>query len=288
MEALWEKSWSIKLDGEVGRRESELVLSLPSEIWAEIFLYLDLETYRIVTNSTPFLRQIGYDKYLRDRYTEIHIECKVVKPHFRSEGDHFNYHLCGLEEFGPSRRIRFDCWGKELSEGILVHGEKEAEWIVIAYLGIISPSSIILWLTRYRQGKREGRLIGLMPPNVEAWKNVSVERFWEQLRSGELESSWEIVAKGDYVNGKKEGPWLDIIPVRIDSEGLQYDQREGKYSNDKKLGPWKERSSSGIEAIGNYVDDKKEGLWNYYSDGKLFMYGEYRKGFRCGKWEITS
>lgn len=96
-----------------------------------------------------------------------------------------------------------------------------------------------------------------------------------------------ISAKGKYVNGNKDGYWLEA-------------KGEGRYVNGKKEGFWKEYSDSRKESEtlavsqGYYKNGKKEGQWKEFNSVAYVMEqwaietGTYKNGVRTGLWKFTT
>ena len=122
-----------------------------------------------------------------------------------------------------------------------------------------------------QDGRKHGRLI------VEgSYREGDVHG--EFVRYSSLDGS--LLAKGAYVNGEREGPWI---------ESYAEFTLEGAYENGLGNGEWIVRHVEGeILAKGSYEDDIPQGLWTYrYRDGSVSQ-GAYLAGRRVGVWTVSN
>ncbi len=114
----------------------------------------------------------------------------------------------------------------------------------------------------------------------------------------------QIVKKGEYRNGQRQGRWLEIQNAPLDStkvyriEGnFEADELNGYYNkydnandallvsgnfiNDQKDGIWKEffPGTKRVSALTHYKDGQKTSMKYYNYDGELYLNASYRDGF---------
>jgi antitoxin component YwqK of YwqJK toxin-antitoxin module len=94
----------------------------------------------------------------------------------------------------------------------------------------------------------------------------------------EYTDSSEVVTKGLFVEGEKEGPW-------ISNDGdMKY---EGEFKAGVKTGKWKSyyNGNGKIAEEGTYIDGLENGKFSfYYYNGKTKEEGEYLMGNKEGNW----
>lgn len=107
-----------------------------------------------------------------------------------------------------------------------------------------------------------------------------VENFYEDINQGEMveyASDSTIMLKGTYVDGRREGPWLQNVNGYRD---------KGDYLDDVREGYWKSYYPNGnLYFEGKYVDDYPDGvqIW-YYENGNIMEKGSYSMGLKNGEW----
>ncbi len=144
------------------------------------------------------------------------------------------------------------------------------------------------WKYFYKNGKVEqvGTYLKNEKPDGEwIWyhdngKVLRDENFSVGVENGpmtEYSDSGTVIAKGEYVDGQEEGPWLyqwgDI-------------KMEGSYKEGKRDGDWKYYYDDGTtNFVGSYLDDNENGKHTFYWDnGKVKEVGNYIMGKREGEW----
>ena len=63
-----------------------------------------------------------------------------------------------------------------------------------------------------------------------------------------------------------------------------YIKEKGNYLNNKKEGKWIENTSTSISKIGNYINGKKTGIWNTYYNGDRIESYDYDNKKKVGIW----
>jgi antitoxin component YwqK of YwqJK toxin-antitoxin module len=93
------------------------------------------------------------------------------------------------------------------------------------------------------------------------------------------DSTAKIVAKGNYLNGKKEGNWVYEIGTA---------KAIGKYMEGKEEGVWREYYKNGqISFDGEYIHGIENGSHTYYyENGVVKESRSYRLGLKEGTWKI--
>lgn len=107
------------------------------------------------------------------------------------------------------------------------------------------------------------------------------EEYRRGKREGFLEEysiNGELITKGEYFDGEKEGPWF---------YQLNDHKEEGEYRYGYRNGEWIHHHLNGkISFEGNYIDGEPEGKHKYYNEeGILIKEENYRYGEKHGKWK---
>jgi antitoxin component YwqK of YwqJK toxin-antitoxin module len=108
-----------------------------------------------------------------------------------------------------------------------------------------------------------------------------LENFFDGYEQGELieyAADTTIMLKGAYVDGRKEGSWIERVHGYL---------TEGEYLDDVREGYWKSYyPNDNLYSEGNYIDDFPDGvhIW-YHENGKVKRKGTYRMGLRQGEWK---
>lgn len=186
--------------------------------------------------------------------------------------------------------------GKYTNEGVLIGGKMHGDWIETAPSGRVSEVS-------YREGKRHGRMLyrnraGAVTREAHYVDNKANgpyvihaddgrllmqtayrdgEPHGEFVRYSTLDGT--LLAKGAYVAGKREGPWV---------ESYAEFTLEGDFANGLRNGEWVVRHDDGtVLAKGSWRDDELHGRWTYrYGDGSVSQ-GAYLGGRRIGVWTVS-
>ena len=91
------------------------------------------------------------------------------------------------------------------------------------------------------------------------------------------DSVGNLVAKGNLVNGKKNGEW-----EYLNWDGNTKIQRYIHYKMDARDGIFKEFNDGIIAVEGFYKNDKENGQFNYYIFGNIFVKENYINGILHG------
>jgi len=107
-----------------------------------------------------------------------------------------------------------------------------------------------------------------------------VENFYEGISQGDMveyAADSTVMVQGEYVDGTKEGFWIENVNGYRD---------EGEYLEDMREGVWKSYYPNGnLYFEGKFIDDVPDGkhVW-YYENGKVKKSGTYLMGLRDGEW----
>lgn len=126
------------------------------------------------------------------------------------------------------------------------------------------------------KGRAKGKWIWYYPNKSER----RIETFFEGISQGmmtEYAADSTIMLQGEYVDGTKEGLWLENVNGYRD---------EGEYLEDMREGIWKSYyPNNNLYFEGKFVDDIPDSkhIW-YYENGKTLKSGYYSMGLRTGDW----
>ena len=187
--------------------------------------------------------------------------------------------------------------GYKIGEGIYdARGYKQGKWKEFYITGelkaegeYINDKKIGEWIYYHQNGKIEQR--GKYDKNnkptgdwkwyYESGNILRTESFIRGLPEGvmvEYTDSSEVVTKGLFIEGEKEGPW-------ISNDGdMKY---EGEFKAGVKTGKWKSyyNGNGKIAEEGTYIDGLENGKFTYYYyNGKTKEEGEYLMGNKEGNW----
>ena len=186
--------------------------------------------------------------------------------------------------------------GKYANEGVLIGGRMHGDWIETVPSGVVYEVS-------YREGKWHGKTLRFNRSGAMTWEIHYVDdkrngrhvihaddgRLLVQsaYRDDELHGEFvrystldgTLLAKGAYVAGKREGPWI---------ESYAEFTLEGNFANGQRNGEWVVRHANGtVLAKGSWRDDELHGRWTYrYGDGSVSQ-GAYLGGRRVGVWTVS-
>ena len=129
---------------------------------------------------------------------------------------------------------------------------------------------------------KNGDATGLWKWYYESGKLLREENFRKGLEDGMMHEYLEeetIITEGEYIDGKKEGPWL-----------YQHgDHKEvGNYRDDYKHGIWKyyHLTTGELSFEGNFIDGEPDGKHKfYYENGKIKREEVYLSGVKTGAWK---
>ena len=185
--------------------------------------------------------------------------------------------------------------GRELDRGYYDHGKRVGEW------RRTEQSTYIIKETYNDEGKLTGEQRSFRKPDgklmkIATYKDGTLDGPYKEFKDDRM------VAGGLYVDGVKEGKWLEKIPFRETSRGGTYDKgrKQGRwklydgngypiaittFKDDRKDGPAYILADNGaLEEVQMWKDNKREGYVTYYDDKgpvsrKLFRDGRLVKSF---------
>lgn len=122
---------------------------------------------------------------------------------------------------------------------------------------------------RLQDGRKHGRLI------VEgSYREGDVHG--EFVRYSSLDGS--LLAKGAYVNGEREGPWI---------ESYAEFTLEGAYENGLRNVEWTVTDKTGhVISSGPFLNDQPHGDWTYWYRNGFTAEGAFEHGERTGAWTV--
>ena len=145
------------------------------------------------------------------------------------------------------------------------------------------------WIFYYENGQAEqigkynknGQPIGNWVWYYENGDTLRFEQFRRGIEDGSLiekTDSGNVISKGAYLDGFKEGEWIYELNDHIE---------KGSYSYGDKTGEWKHFNKNGkLIFKGNYIQDRPDGKHKWwYSNGKLKEEGSYAYGQKNGTWK---
>lgn len=160
--------------------------------------------------------------------------------------------------------------GELKAEGAYKDNLKTGEWIYYYMDGKTEQKG------KYSKDKPSGLWVWYYD-NGKTWREENMDRGKEEGAFFEYDKQGNILLKGDYADGEKEGLWYyhagDIT-------------EEGNYQAGLQEGVWKETFSNGKTAFeGNFVQGVMDGKqkW-YYDNGYLREEGFYSNGSREKNW----
>lgn len=207
-----------------------------------------------------------------------------VGEHFQFNSDGNVYKSTIYDDFGRKTKMGFKDekrrktghWinyyedGSKESEGNYKNGRKEGKWIYYFADGSLEQEGF------FKNGKLDGKWLWY----YKGGKLRRMENFYKNNEDGEyveyLPDRIEIV-KGSYVDGLKEGDWIEYINGHL---------AKGKYKDGLKEGQWLYYYSNGnIKFDGNFYQGQLDGKQElYYNDGKLKEEQFYVFGSKEKKW----
>lgn len=123
---------------------------------------------------------------------------------------------------------------------------------------------------------QEGQIINGLFEGVTTFKN----------------SKKELLGEGKYINGAKQGFWVEVDAQSQECAEPWYKVSKGEYSDGLKKGKWEEGFSMWQigTSIGNYKNGLKEGIWKAYGINKKnkkikLSEGVYVNGKKEGEWK---
>lgn len=206
------------------------------------------------------------------------------------EGVHRFYTIEGVVESSKIYRN-----GKVVGEGVVdPEGRRQGDWVEYYDTGEVRSRGKYKdnrregrWIFYYKDGKveQEGDYRKGIPDGDWKWTHRNgatwrEEVFYEGREDGlsvEYSDTGTVVAKGQYIDGEREGTW--IIDVGEHRE-------EGEYRLGQRSGTWKYfYRNEKLKFEGKYTDGREEGVHSqYYMSGQLKESGRYKFGEREGDW----
>jgi uncharacterized protein len=186
--------------------------------------------------------------------------------------------------------------GRIIGKGIIdENGLKQGQWIEYFITGQLKAEGfykdnikIGLWKYYFENGNLEQ--IGAYDNkglSKGEWKwfypnnNLRrIESFFEDINQGEMieyASDSSIMVRGNFVDGRKEGVWIENI------NGFK---TEGEYLDDVREGNWKTFYPNGNPySEGKYIDDYADGIHIFYfENGNIMERGNFTMGLKNGEW----
>lgn len=188
--------------------------------------------------------------------------------------------------------------GYKIGEGIYDEkGYKQGKWKEFYISGelkaegeYVNDKKINEWVYYYQNGKIEqrGKYDKSNKPTgdwkwyYESGNILRTETFMRGRAEGEMveyTDSSQVVTKGLFVDGEKEGFWLS------NDGDMRY---EGEYKNGLRSGLWKiyYNNNGKLAEEGSYIEGLPNGKFRfYYINGKIKEEGEYMMGNKEGNWK---
>lgn len=184
-----------------------------------------------------------------------------------------------------------------ISKGLLNdNGFKDGSWVEYYSSGTIKSKGtykggvkVGLWEHYYENGNleqkgnfnNEGLAEGEWIWYFDNNQILKIENFRRGLEEGEVvEYSREgaLIAKGVYIEGKREYEWFIVV------DGVKL---EGNYKYGERDGLWKLFNREGLLIFeGSYIDGFENGLHKWYYDNKeIREIGNFRMGVKYGEWK---
>jgi antitoxin component YwqK of YwqJK toxin-antitoxin module len=168
------------------------------------------------------------------------------------------------KEFHPDGQLK--------GEGEYKNGAKVGEW------KYYHPNGKTEQVGKY---DAKGNPTGTWKWYYESGNPLREETYQKGLREGlmtEYSDSGTVIAKGEYSEGMKLGPWMYTLG--------DY-REEGEYKEDLRVGLWKHYyvPSGQLRFEGNFIEGNPDGKHKYYyPNGKLRAEGKYNGGKKDGEW----
>lgn len=162
--------------------------------------------------------------------------------------------------------------GNIKSEGNYIDGKKVEKWIFYFTNGKIEQTG---------NYDKNGKFTGMWKWYYENGNILRTEEFRRGVEDGYLEEfsvNGEIITKGEYFEGEKEGEWFYQLNDHLE---------EGKYRYGQRNGYWVFKHPNGKLAFeGNFIEGIPDGKHKYFSqDGLLEKEENYSYGIKEGKWK---
>ena len=206
-------------------------------------------------------------------------------------GEHYFYNREGI----PEKRINYNTSGIRVGEGAVDENENRiGDWKNFFETGELRSSGKFVndrqngeWIFYLQDGKKmqTGNFRNGVMEREWIWYYPSGNIFREEIYSGgrpnglcvQYSDSMTIVAKGEYVEGEREGFWIENVGDA---------REEGNYTMGEKNGLWKTYYNDGrVSHAGNFIQGNPDGRHLfYYPDGTLKEEQYYVMGRRDRNW----
>jgi antitoxin component YwqK of YwqJK toxin-antitoxin module len=162
--------------------------------------------------------------------------------------------------------------GQLKSQGEYLNSVRIGEWVFYHQNGKIE-----------QRGKydKKGKAQGAWKWYYESGNLLREENYLNNKQDGimtEYDDSANVITKGEFIDGLKEGPWFLQI---------QNHREEGNYKAGVMDGEWKHYyiNSNKLRFIGKFIDGVPDGMQTYYyENGKKRQEGKYAGGMKEGDW----
>lgn len=160
--------------------------------------------------------------------------------------------------------------GEKRAEGKYKDGKKEGKWTYFFKSGKTEQKG------SYKKGRSNGSWRWYYE-NDQLHREESYRRGKEDGESVEYDRNSNVISKGEYVDGLREGPWIYQVGDHTE---------EGEYIGGEKHGIWKHLYDDGTKNfVGEYENGAGKGKHRYYHpNGKLKLEGKHKAGLRSGDW----
>ena len=177
-----------------------------------------------------------------------------------------------VDEFG----VRQGSWleyylsGEKRAEGTYVDGQREGAWIYYYRSGKVEQKG------KYQKGKSHGQWKWYYESRA-LHRDEYYRKGREEGEAVEYAEDGEIITKGEFIDGFKEGKWFYKVGDHTE---------EGSYIAGSKDGVWVHLFDNGKKNfIGEYVNGEGKGKHKYYyPNGKIKLEGKFKGGVRSGDW----
>jgi antitoxin component YwqK of YwqJK toxin-antitoxin module len=103
------------------------------------------------------------------------------------------------------------------------------------------------------------------------------EEDFKKFKKGYLNMDDYVKEKGTYIEGKKNGKWIEFSKPSVT-------KAIGEYKDGEKEGEWIEYIDNTRKKMGNYTNGKKTGIWNTLDLGTKVSSYNYDEDIKVGIW----
>ena len=254
-----------------------------TEFWIDGVLQKDqtdaaqkVEIRKEIHPETGELKYVG--SYLNGKKNgvqrEYNLEGEVIKSSIYESGKL-------LEEGGyvDEQGRRQGHWKRFYQDGSLMHEGNYVDDMRTGQWTFYFPNGSIEQQGRYRLDEPEDMWIWFYPDG-STWRE---EEYLNGLLDGpsvEYDSLGTVIAKGEYVDGFREGEWFFEVGDH---------REEGKFFEGQRTGEWKHTYADidQVQFEGSYDNGQENGMHiYYYPNGQVKRRGRYIYGNRNGLWEF--